>query len=234
MTGLLEVRVTSVRAAAEAAQGGADRLWLVRPGDDGDLSPWPEEVAQVRQAVSVELRVLLRLRDGYSTDGGEATRLRGLIWAFQEAGADGFGLGFLNGRGQVDLEVVEALTEEGDWPWSFDRALDCALDRDRAWAALSDRPRLDSVLTAGSARGLEHGLDRLIEEAGRPGRPTDLMMAAGGLTVEQVPWLARAGLRRFQVGDRERSSAGLEADQVAAWRRLIDAEVARADARRVR
>lgn len=222
--------MTSVRAAVEAAQGGADRLWLARPDPAGDLSPWPEDVAQVRQAVSVELRVLLRLRDGYSTDGGEATRLRGLIWAFQEAGADGFGLGFLNGHGQVDLEVVGALIGEGDWPWSFDQALDCALDRDQAWAALSALPRLDTVMTAGSARGLEHGLDRLIEEVGRPG--ADLMMAAGGLTVEQVPWLARAGLRRFHVGDGGRPSASLEADQVAAWRRLIDAEVARASSRR--
>ncbi|MDR1386041.1 MAG: copper homeostasis protein CutC [Propionibacteriaceae bacterium] len=231
MTGLLEVRVTSAAAADEAARGGADRVLLARPGPGGDLGPWPEEVAQARQATDCELRVLVRLREGYSTDGGEATRLRGLTWAYRQAGADGLVLGFLNGYGEVDSEVVAALTEEGDWPWSFDRAFDCALDRPRAWAALVGLPRLDTVLTAGSARGLEQGLDQLIEEVGQPG-PAELAMAAGGLVAEQVPWLVRGGLRRFQVGDQPSADGVLAADQVSAWRRLIDAEVDRAESRR--
>jgi copper homeostasis protein len=229
MAGFLEVRVTNPSEAERAATAGADRLIIVGTHDFGDGCPVPDEVASIRQAVTVDIRVLLRLRPDYSTDGGELTRLRGLIWSYLGAGADGFVLGFLNDLGEVDAGVCHALVDEGEWGWSFDRAVDAALDARAAWRALAGLPRLDSVLTAGSARGLSHGLDRVLALAREP-RVAPLIVAAGGVTTEDVPWLARAGVRRFHIGD-PAEPGDLDGERLLTWRRVIDGEVARATAR---
>ena len=111
MSGTLEVRVLGAHDAVPAEAGGADRLELVGDLDDGALSPEPREVAAVRARTNIHLRPVVRLRAGYSTDGGELVRLRGLVAAYLDAGADGLVLGFLNGLGEVDAEVIGALLD---------------------------------------------------------------------------------------------------------------------------
>jgi len=175
-------------------------------------------VASVRQASSVHLRVLLRLQEGYTTNGGEMSKLKGLAFACAEAGADGFVSGFLNAMSGIDLPACAELIGQATWPWSFDRAIDAVLNQDQAWATLETLPRLDSVITAGSARQVEQGLDRLIALA----KNRLPVVAAGGLQPEHVPWLARAGVTNFLVDSPPTGAPG-----VRAWRRLIDAELSR-------
>jgi len=219
MTGKLYIRVRTPYEAECAEKGGADRLVLMT-GDN--LSPTPEVVDKVRKASTVELRVVLRLREDFGTDGGEMTRLIGLASAARQAGADGFVLGFLNGLSGIDVDACSTLIGDDTWPWTFDRAIDAALDQDRAWQDLAGLPRLDSVMTAGSAREVEQGIDRLIALANAPVP----VVAAGGLLPEHVPWLVRGGITHFFV-----DQSPVEADQVRAWRRLIDLESARLAAR---
>ena len=64
------------------------------------------EGAAVRARTHVHLRPVVRLREGYSTDGGELVRLRGLVSSYLDAGAHGLVLGFLNGLGEVDAGVI--------------------------------------------------------------------------------------------------------------------------------
>lgn len=198
--------------------------------DDDGLSPEPAMVEKVRALTSIQVRPMVRLRAGFGTDGGEVTRLRGLVSSYFDAGADGVVLGFLNGLGDVDREVVGALTDDGDWPWTFHRAVDHALDTQRAWDALLTLPRLDQVLTAGSARGLEHGLDDLLATVRERPRAAELVMAGGGLEPEHVPWLVRAGVRALHIGRHARPQgsfkAWVDADLVRSWRHLLDVEVA--------
>jgi len=226
---VLEVRVTQGADAHPAEAGGADRLEVVGALTDGGLSPEPRVVAEVRRRTTLPLRPVVRLREGYGTDGGEVTRLRGLIAGYTDAGADGLTLGFLNGLGEVDLEVLGALLEEGALPWTFHRAVDAALDSDKAWRALFTLPRLDAVATAGSARDVEHGLDDLIARAQADPRSAALIMADGDLLPEHVPWLLRAGVRQFHLDAQARPGGSFRAyvDEalVGAWRRLIDAEL---------
>lgn len=228
MSGLLEVIALSVADAERAADGGADRVEVVGTMDEDGLSPEPRLVESIREAVSIQVRPMVRLRGGFGTDGGEATRLRGLVSSYLDSGADGVVLGFLNGLNEVDLDVCAALLDGTDCPWTFHRAVDAVLDVDRAWSALVTAPRLDAVLTAGSARGVEQGLDALIGIAADPVRGR-LVMAGGGLRPEHVPWLARAGVRAFHVGRAVRPQGSLRAhvdeDLVRGWRGLVDAEV---------
>lgn len=223
---MLEVIALHAADAERAEAGGADRVELLGTMDHDGLSPEPLEVELIRRKVSIQIRPMVRLREGFSTDGGEATRLKGLISAYLDAGADGVVLGFLNAHSQVDVEVVTELVGGSDLSWTFHRAIDYTLDRTRAWQALLDLPSLDQVLTAGSARGVEHGLDELIERARADERIARLTMAGGGLQAEHVPWLVGAGVRAFHIGSPARPGGSFKAyvdsSLVQTWRTLID------------
>lgn len=229
MSGLLEVIALLPADAERAEAGGADRIELCGTLDEDGLSPTPQLVDQVRRATSIQLRVMVRLRAGFGTDGGEAVRLRGLMASYADAGADGMVLGFLNGLGDVDVGVVTELVGDGTWPWAFHRAVDACLDADKAWAALRTLPRLDQVLTAGSARDVEHGLSDLLARAKADPWAASVIMAGGGLHPDHVPWLARAGVRAFHIGKAARPGGSFKAyvDEalVRSWRSLVDAEV---------
>lgn len=223
---MLEVIALHAADAERAEEGGADRIELVGTMDEGGLSPEPALVEKVRRATSIQIRPMVRLRAGFGTDGGEAGRLKGLIGSYLDAGADGVVLGYLNGHASVDVEVMTELVGEGEWPWTFHRAIDSCLDQDKAWGTLLTLPRLDQVLTAGSVRGVEHGLDELISRARTHAGSAQLIMAGGGLQAEHVPWLAGAGVRAFHVGSPARPGgswkAYVDAGLVRAWRALVD------------
>ncbi|HEY0238015.1 MAG TPA: copper homeostasis protein CutC [Friedmanniella sp.] len=231
MSALLEVVVTHGPDAQRAEAGGADRVSLVGdplPGterESGALSPAPALVEQVRAATSLPVRPLLRLREGYGTDGGEVAHLHGLLSSYRSAGADGVVLGFLNALTEIDLEVVAELIGDGA-RWTFSRAVDSCISTDRAWRELPYLPGLDAVATAGSARGVAEGLDELLARAEADPRARGLIMAAGGLSPEHVPWLARAGVGMFQVSTQVRPlgswKAYVDADLVGTWRALLD------------
>ena len=235
VSGLLEVVALHAADAERAEAGGADRVQLVGSLDHQGRSPEPALVGQVRRATSLPIRVLLRLREGYGTDGGEAIRLKGLITAFRSVGADGLVLGFLNGHTEVDVGVVtEVIGPEPDFGWTFDRAIDSCISTDRAWRELRGLPGLDQVLTAGSARGVAEGLDDLVARARADERARKLIMAGGGLLAEHVPWLVRAGVRAFHIGSAARplgsNKAYVDPELVRTWRTLIDDAVRRAEA----
>ncbi|MFV0405608.1 MAG: copper homeostasis protein CutC [Propioniciclava sp.] len=229
MGGILEVGILSAHDALPATAGGADRLHLYRMTDDGPMSPEPREVAAVRGRTDSDLRVSVRLREGYSTDGGELVRLRGLISSYLDAGATGIVLGFLNGLGDVDREVIAGVLSETTCPWTFSRAVDACLDADAAWVTLVELPRLDSVQTAGSARSIHHGLDYLVRTAAGCPRAAELIVAAGDLHADQVPWLARVGVSQFRVDAQVRpdGSARAYVDEalVRSWRLLVDEQM---------
>jgi len=229
MAGTLEVVVLQADDAQRAAEGGADRVELVGSMNEGGLSPEPSLVATVRRATSVRLRVMLRLRGGFGTDGGEATRLKGLASAYMDAGADGIVMGFLNGHSEVDLEVCTELATAGGWPWTFHRAIDSALESHKAWRDVRTLPGLDQVLTSGSARGLKFGLDDLVSRARADRSVAALIMAGGGLAPEHVPWLAQAGIRAFHIGSPARPQRSykslVDPALVRSWRMLVDTEV---------
>ncbi len=232
MSGLLEVIALHDSDAKRAEAGGADRIELVGTMNDDGLAPTPEMVAKVCRSVTIPVRPMVRLRAGFGTDGGEVTRMVGLISSYLDAGAEGFVMGYLNGLGLPDLEVMATLLDGGDWPWTFHRAIDYTLETDRAWKILKTIPRLNQVLTAGSVRGVDYGLDDLLQRAKSDPKIAQLMMAGGGLKAEHVPWLVRAGVMAFHVGSSVRPTSSYKAyvddALVRTWRNLIDTEVSNA------
>lgn len=229
MAALLEVIALHSDDAERAEQGGADRVELLSTISEGGLSPEPRMVEKVRRHTSIQIRPMVRLRGGFGTDGGEFTRLKGLISSYRDEGADGLVFGFLNGEGMPDRQVICQLVEDTDLPWTFHRAIDYTLETDRAWRVLHELPGLDQVLTAGSTRGVEYGLDDLVTRSRRDPRAAQLIMAGGGLKPEHVPWLIRAGVRAFHIGSAARPlgsyKAYVDSDLVRTWRDLLDTEI---------
>lgn len=224
---LLEVIALDAEDAVAAQAGGADRLELVTDmGADG-LTPTAGTFAEVRAAVDLPVRVMLRAADGFAA--GDVDALVRVAYALRAAGAEEFVLGFLGEDGRPDLEAVERLLDVLDGcRWTFHRAVDRAADRDALRKQLAEQPGLDTYLTAGSAEGVDEGLPVLLAEAARRGEPgySQRLMAGGGLRLDHLPELRAAGVDAFHIGGAARPggwSAPVAAGAVREWRTALDA-----------
>ena len=231
---LLEVLVLHERDVAGADEGGADRLFVLDDRADGGLSPEPALVSSICKETELPVRVMLRLNDTHTTTGGELTRLVGLAESYLAVGAEGVAFGFLDTELGIDVEVCGHLADKlAGVPWTFHRAVDSALETDRAWRQLLGLPGLDAVLSAGSPRGLAAGHEELTDRAAASPAVARLLMAGGGLQGEHVPWLVRAGVRQFQVDSAAVRPGGsdkayVDPAHVRSWRMLLDDAVERA------
>ncbi|MFJ8538810.1 copper homeostasis protein CutC [Streptomyces sp. NPDC093591] len=223
---VLEVIALGVEDAVAAQAGGADRLELVTDMAADGLTPSVETFAGIRAAVDIDLRVMLRLVDGFGA--GDAERVVRLARRMREAGAEEFVLGFLDEEGAVDLAAVELVVAElAGCRWTFHRAIDHAADRDALRKQLADLPGLDTYLTAGSAAGVDDGLPTLLAEAGRSGEPgyEQQLLVGGGLRLDHVPRLLAAGVDGFHIGGAARPEGWerpVSAAAVAQWRAALD------------
>jgi copper homeostasis protein CutC len=223
---LLEVITQTVADVEAAEDGGADRVEVVADVRAGGLSPDPRTVAGIRRATSLPMRVMLRAKTGFRTTGPELDRLRQAATEHAAAGADGFVFGFLDSAGAVDVAATTKLVDAvAPLPWTFHRAVDNAACTDAAWLTVADLPGLDAVLSAGSPRGVEAGMEALLRRAASH---ASLMLAGGGLRRKHVAVLAAAGVDAFHVGVavRRRGVSGtnaVDAGLVREWRMLVDA-----------
>jgi copper homeostasis protein len=229
---VLEVIALGVEDAIAARAGGADRLEVVADMAADGLTPAVEVVAGIRSAVPIPARVMVRLADGFAA--GNVDALVRAAEALRRAGAEEFVFGFLGEDGTPDLHAVERVVAVLDGrPWTFHRAIDRAADRDSLRKQLADLPGLDAYLTAGSAEGVDDGIDVLVAEAARRGEPGygQQLLVGGGLQLEHVPRLRAAGIDAFHVGGAVRPGgwdAPVSADAVREWRAALDAPVAAA------
>ncbi|CAL9498771.1 copper homeostasis protein CutC [Streptomyces sp. enrichment culture] len=222
---VLEVIALDVEDAVAAQAGGADRLELVSDMAADGLTPSAATVAAIRGAVDIDLRVMLRLADGFAA--GDVERLTRAAGRLREAGATEFVLGFLDPGGDVDLDAVERVAGVLDGcRWTFHRAIDRAANRDALRKQLADFPGLDTYLTAGSAQGVDEGMSVLLAEARRRREPGygQQLLVGGGLRLEHVPGLREAGIDGFHIGGAARPTGWegpVSADAVGEWRRAL-------------
>lgn len=226
---LLEVIALSADDAKAAQDGGADRIEVVADMAADGLTPDPDVVAAVRAATSLPMRVMLRANAGFRTFGRELDRLRRAAAELADAGADGFVLGFLDSSGHVDTGATGKLAADAvPLPWTFHRALDHAADPAHAWDVVRHLGGgLDTVLTAGSPRGVDAGVDVLVRRAAEDPDAAKMIMAGGGLRRKHVALLAAAGITAFHVGTAVRPDgawdAPLDPALVREWRSLVSA-----------
>jgi copper homeostasis protein len=226
--GLVEVVALHPADADNAQAGGADRLQVCSWVDGEPHAVEPATVSAIVRATDLPVRVTLRLSAGFSTQGGELSRLVGLASDYLALGVEGFSFGFLTRDLEVDTDVCRAIVDGlGPIRWTFDRAFDQTLDARQSWARVRGLPGLDGVHTAGAALGMNAGFDDLTAHAqGDPAFAT-CVIAAGGTVAEQLPWLVRCGISRVHLGAAVRpggswTKAHVESGFVRAWRLLLD------------
>ncbi|MGD9959173.1 copper homeostasis protein CutC [Nocardioides sp.] len=221
----LEVTVLHLRDVAGAVEGGADRLFLTA----GGLSPAPADVSAAVRESDLPLRVMLRLSEHRTTNGGEFSRLVALAEEYVALGAEGVSFGFLDSDLRIDVGTCRALAQAlPGVPWTLSRAIDDTLEPARSWRQLAGLPGLDAVHSAGSPRGLDGGYDDLLALAEADPAIAALLVPSGGLRAEMVPWFVRAGVTRFHVEEQVRPGASdkayVDAGHVRSWRLLLDAD----------
>ena len=201
ITPLLEVIACSVTDAIEAQKGGADRLEIVRNLEQGGLTPSYELVEEIRHAVDLPLRVMLRESEGYETNGkDEIQRLCMAAERFASLDIDGFVLGFLKDR-EVDIALTQrVLASVPHMRATFHHAFEDARDKLIALSAIKHLPQVDRVLSHGGTDDLDSRVRRLGQYE-KAAAPELMILAGGGVNNETILKIGRATrIREFHVG----------------------------------
>lgn len=223
---IFEVIALTTQDAQAAESGGADRLELVTDMAADGLTPSVEDFARIRASVDLPLRVMLRIRDGFTP--GDLDELCSRAVELRAEGAEEFVFGFLDAEGAVDLAATGALAEAvAGCRWTFHRAIDHSADRTAVRAAVGHLPGLDTFLTSGSPAGVAVGQEILAAELAKSGQPgyRQEILVGGGLRTEHVPTLRAAGFTAFHIGGAVRTSdwnSPVDPTRVAHWRTLLD------------
>jgi len=219
---LLEVIALDARDAHAAHEGGADRLELVSDMAADGLTPAVATARRVLAATDLPVRAMLRDDAGFAP--WSLPHLRAEAIALRDVGVTEFVLGWLTDAGTVDIAACQAVIDELDGcKFTFHRALDSSADPVTAWkdvVALG----ADTVLAAGSGKGVADGLPVLRKLAALQEADGVTVMAGGGLSAEQVPGLRADGVHSFHVGSAVRPGGWnypVDAAAVARWVELV-------------
>lgn len=192
---ILEVIALNAKDAEAAQAGGADRLELVADMASDGLTPSVATFKETRSATDLPIRVMLRDVNGFAP--ANLKQLRRQAWELREVGATEFVLGFLDAEGEIDEGVTLNLVAELEGcAWTFHRALDNSADVFRSWATVQGLG-CDTVLAAGSPKGVEDGIEnlkKLVTQA------PPALLVGGGLQQRHLAELLAAGVTGFHVG----------------------------------
>lgn len=197
---LLEVIVQSVADARAAADGGADRLEVVRAITDGGLTPLLATIEEIAAETSLPLRVMVRDNAGYELGPGELPAMCRAAADFAALGVDGLVIGFARAGEPVLEDLQQVLEAVPATRVTFHRAFDALTDPLSAVRRLTRIPSVDRILTSGGLGSAEARCARLeayCEAAG----PRITIIAGGGVDEEALSLFARSGcVREAHVG----------------------------------
>ena len=198
---ILEVIACTVEDALEAEKGGADRLEVISHFERGGFTPSLELVREIRQAVRLPLRIMLRESENYQTpDETEVDQLCSKAVDLASLSVDGIVLGFLRGE-RIDLEVTQRILEcAPTLNATFHHAFDEVGDQFQALADLRQCRQIDRVLTAGGPGDWVTKSERLTRyQKASEGR--QVILVGGGVNAAAINILrTTTNLTEFHVG----------------------------------
>ncbi len=160
----LEIACFNLESALIAQENGADRVELCAGIEVGGTTPDYEMVRQGREALSIDLYVMIRPRGGnfvYSDE--EFEHMQSDIVALRKLNVDGFVFGILNEDCSVNLEQNKALVELGmPFPCTFHRAFDEVQHPFEVVEQIIDCG-FKTILTSGQKPNVTEGMNRLAE-----------------------------------------------------------------------
>ena len=223
---VIEVIVQTVADACAAAEGGADRLEIVRAIRDGGLTPPLSLVRAIAAETRLPLRVMVRENAGYAMHASELPALRRAVAAFAAEGVDGVVIGFARGGAPALDDVARVLEEAPGVRATFHRAFDALADPLRAIDALAGIPQVDQILTSGGEGSPAARCMRLREYVARASARLTIV-AGSKVDEEALAFFAANGcVREVHVGRAARESgeqeAAVSAARVRRLRQLAD------------
>lgn len=236
----LEVIAFDLASCVTAEDNGADRIELCANPHEGGTTPSYGMIAMARESTSIQLFPIIRPRGGdFRYTAREFESMVSDVEQCRQLGCDGVVIGMLNADGTVDDErCSELIAHAGPMRVTFHRAFDRVRDPLEA---------LERVIALGCARILTSGLrpnvdlgmnmlKTLVHAAGE--RIT--IMPGSGVRSTNILELARfTGATAFHSSARSEhpssmefvnpameedlTSIGIDAGEVAALRRILDA-----------
>jgi copper homeostasis protein len=217
----LEIAVTTVEEAVNAAAGGADSIELSYDLSVGGLTPKHAMIDSVREAISIPMWVILRPHaESFVYTEAQIEIILANIRVMQQMGVDGVVFGAVDETNAIDTALVKRIAEAANpLPVTLHRALDGSREPEKALEALVGIvPR---VLTSGPAETASEGRDGLklwVEQFGQH----YTFVSAGSLTREQltdyIQWVMPD---MIHLGSAARTMGVVDAEKVRELKELI-------------
>ncbi|MBO7278415.1 MAG: copper homeostasis protein CutC [Bacteroidales bacterium] len=189
----LEVCANSVMSAIAAQEGGAQRVELCSVLGVGGVTPSYGAIRSAREALHIELNVLLRPREGnFVYNEVEIREVEADIRACAELGVNGVVIGALDFMGNVDRAAMERwirIAKDAGLSVTFHRAIDVSRD---VFQTLEEAIDLgcDCVLTSGGYATAPEGVD-VLQEMVRVANGRIVIMPGSGVNPENAAAIIR-------------------------------------------
>lgn len=195
----LEICTYTVRACRIAQQEGADRVELCSAVREGGLTPSVALMEMVREAIDIQLFVMIRPRGGdflYSDE--EFEQMKREIVLTKKVGADGVVIGLLNPDGSIDLSRTRELVElASPMEVTFHRAFDMVADPSKALEDLIEAG-CKRVLTSGGRNSAPDGIEWLTQLSTQANGRIKIM-AGSGVNASNARSLMDAGVHALHL-----------------------------------
>jgi copper homeostasis protein len=218
----LEIAATSFHDALAAQTGGAHSVEVSRDLAFGGLTPDPELVRHILDALTIPVYIIVRptARDFVYTDAEIETILHD-AQRFAAMGVTGVVFGAHTPSGMLDLILLQRVAAAAAPVMvTLHRALDTCADPDAALESAAGVVR--RVLTSGPASNAWEGRASLRQWVERFGRRVEFV-ASGGIRLEQARLLAQeTHARTLHIGGAARTDDAVDVVRVRALREQLD------------
>ncbi len=203
----VEICVDSVDAAKAAQQHGAHRVELCARLDLHGLNPSLDTIKEVREAIDIDLHVIIRPRAGNFTYTLQEVELMiKSIRRAKELGVNGIVAGALMSDGKLDIRSTASMIKAAHpCSFTFHRAFDMCWDPLFVFEYL-DKLGVDRLLTSGHEKTAMLGLN-FLSELSQINAQTELM-AGGGVNQNNVQEIWNAGIRQFHFSCQKEDENG--------------------------
>jgi copper homeostasis protein len=182
----LEIACFNLQSARIAQENGADRVELCANMKEGGTTPDYEMTKAAREALSIDLNVMIRPRGGdFVYSDAEFQQMKAEIVQFKKSNVDGFVFGILKKDGSFnEKQNKELVTLANPIPCTFHRAFDTIKNRFESLESVIECG-FTTILTSGQKKNVVEGiavLAELVEKANN----RIVIMPGGGLRSTNV------------------------------------------------
>ena len=199
----IECCANSVQSAINGQAGGAQRIELCANLEHGGTTPSAASICLAREALEIELYVLIRPRFGnFIYSDLELEEITEDIQFCKEIGCDGVAIGLLDKDSQVDQKKLKKLVQLArPMGVTFHRAFDVSSDIQKSLEDIIECG-CDRLLTSGQASNAIEGIQSLKEIIGQADSRIEIM-AGSGVNASNALSLYPIGIRQFHLSGSE-------------------------------